>query len=398
MGGAQRPLGGERIDKIGDIVGYNGDGATLIDFQNPGIPNMVSEYGSVTADRPGTYAPGWGDLLKDDGWKGRPWRSGHAIWCGFDHGSIAGSALGKMGIVDYFRIPKRSFYWYRNEYGQVAPPVWPVEGTPVRLKLEATKRTGVLTDGTDDVLLTVTVLGAAGELLSNSPDVQLRVVSGPGEFPTGRSIQFEKESDIRILDGQAAIAFRSYYAGNTVIEATSPGLKPVRVEVGFVGASLYKKGVTPVVEKRPYVRFVRQAQAPVVQTFGCNNPTFASSQQPGKGAGLAADGNVNTYWQPTQSDKAPYWMLDTEKGLTLHRVSVRFPKAAVYRYVIEASDDKELWNVLMDKRNAVTPEQHIEILLANGEKTVTARFLRIRFLPESSAAVAEVEVNGVVRE
>ncbi len=60
VGGAQRPLGEERIDKIGDIAGYNGDGATQTDFQNPGIPNVVSEYGSTTADRPGEYGPGWG--------------------------------------------------------------------------------------------------------------------------------------------------------------------------------------------------------------------------------------------------------------------------------------------------------------------------------------------------
>ena len=70
VGGAQRPLGEERIDKIGDIVGYNGDGATQPDFLDPGIPNVVSEYGSTTADRPGEYDPGWGDLKKDDGWKG----------------------------------------------------------------------------------------------------------------------------------------------------------------------------------------------------------------------------------------------------------------------------------------------------------------------------------------
>ena len=41
IGGAQRPLGDERIDKIGDIGGYNGDGATQPDFQNPGIPNGI---------------------------------------------------------------------------------------------------------------------------------------------------------------------------------------------------------------------------------------------------------------------------------------------------------------------------------------------------------------------
>ena len=57
IGGAQRPLGVERIDKLGDIGGYNGDGATQPDFLNPGIPGVVSEYGSTTADRPGEYMP-----------------------------------------------------------------------------------------------------------------------------------------------------------------------------------------------------------------------------------------------------------------------------------------------------------------------------------------------------
>ena len=88
--------------------------------------------------------------------------------CGFDHGSIAGSRLGKMGIVDYFRIPKRSWYWYRNEYAEVAPPEWPQEGTPAKLKLEASETTGVQADGTDDVQLTVSVLDSDGRRLSNS--------------------------------------------------------------------------------------------------------------------------------------------------------------------------------------------------------------------------------------
>ena len=56
IGGCQR---GD-IDKCGDIAGYNGDGARLPEFQHPGIPSVVSEYGSTMADRPGNYAPGWG--------------------------------------------------------------------------------------------------------------------------------------------------------------------------------------------------------------------------------------------------------------------------------------------------------------------------------------------------
>ena len=41
---------------------------------------------------------------------------------------------GAMGIVDYFRLPKRAWYWYRNEYAHIPPPEWPVGGTPAALQ------------------------------------------------------------------------------------------------------------------------------------------------------------------------------------------------------------------------------------------------------------------------
>ena len=128
IGGCQR---GD-YDKVGDIAGYNGDGARL--FMNPGIPSVVTEYGSTVADRPGDYAPGWGDLQQEQ----FPWRSGQALWCAFDHGSIAGH-FGSMGMIDYFRLPKRQWYWYRNEYKKIPPPEWPGAGTPAGLRLSADK-------------------------------------------------------------------------------------------------------------------------------------------------------------------------------------------------------------------------------------------------------------------
>ena len=97
--------------------------------------------------------------------------------------------------------------------------------------------------------LTVTVLDAQGKEISNSPEVTLKLVAGPGEFPTGTSITFKQDSDIRIQDGKAAIAFRSYYAGKTLIEASSPGLVPARVELVFEGAPQYVPNVTPQVRE-----------------------------------------------------------------------------------------------------------------------------------------------------
>ena len=179
------------------------------------------------------------------------------------------------------------------------------------MRLEADKTTGISADGTDDVQLTVTVLDAQGKEISNSPEVTLRLVDGPGEFPTGTSITFKQGSDIRMLDGKAAIAFRSYYAGKTLIEAVSPGLAPARVELLFEEAPQYVPNVTPQVKERPYVRYISANKERPLQTFGRNNPTFTGSQAEGHAAALAADGNVTTWWQAAKGDASPYWLLDT---------------------------------------------------------------------------------------
>lgn len=97
-----------------------------------------------------------------------------------------------MGIIDYFRIPKRAWYWYRNAYKGIAPPKWPEAGTPARIALTADQTNQIKTDGTDDVMLSVTILDADGKPVNNSPAVSLNIISGPGEFPTGTSILFEK--------------------------------------------------------------------------------------------------------------------------------------------------------------------------------------------------------------
>jgi hypothetical protein len=392
VGGSQRPLDSLRIDRLGDLAGYNGDGGTLSVFQNPGVPNIVSEYGSTTADRPGKYEPGWGDLARDSGRAKYAWRSGQAIWCGFDHGSIAGSALGKMGIVDYFRIPKRAYYWYRNEYAKVAPPQWPQPGTPAALRLEADK-TFAATDGTDDIKLLVTVLDAKGKPISNNPDVTLKILSGPGEFPTGPSISFSEKSDIRILDGQAAIELRSFWSGKCAVQATSPGLAPATVSLTFTGPYAYVKGVTPQSPVRPHTRFTRK-QTKVTQSFGRNNPTFASSALEAHPAGLAADGENNTWWQPAAGDHHPCWTLDTEKNLAVSGINISFPQSKAYRYVVQVSSDHQHWTTVADNSTNTKTEDKRQIQL-NG---VEGSIIRICFEDNSPAALAEVEVLGTVLE
>jgi beta-galactosidase len=256
IGGAQSKIGSTEPGTLGDIAGYNGDG---VGYDNPGVANMVSEYGStVNVSRPGSYDPGWGNLTVTNGMPAQPaWRSGVSKWCIFDYSSQMGGTYVSTGIVDNFRIPKRAYYWYRNANLNVPPPTWPVAGTPAGLKLTTSTTTLSAVDGTQDAWLYVTVVDASGRALSNNVPVTLTIKSGPGEFPTGPSITFTppgsgSASDIAIRDGQAAIEFRTYYSGTTVIEATSPNLTSSSVTITSQGSPAYVEGSTPKVPPRPY--------------------------------------------------------------------------------------------------------------------------------------------------
>jgi hypothetical protein len=393
IGGCQRG----QLDQLGDIAGYNGDGAKL--FIHPGIPNLVTEYSSVHANRPGGFGPEWGDLVRGPGdrtqpyfWR-YPWRSGEVLWCMFDHGSIAGDE-GRDGVVDYFRLPKREWYWYRNEYRHIPPPAWPVGGTPAALKISADKTTLSAADGTDDAQLIVTVVDSDGHALTNSPPVTLTVESGPGEFPTGPAITFAPDSDIAIRDGSAAMEFRSYYAGPTVIRATSPGLPDATLTLTTLGAPAFIPGQTPPAKPHPYVRFggsgLRSAAKPANTIFGLNNPVLASSEAADHAAYFANDGSDTTAWQPKAADANPWWQVDLERAVTMARVKLTFPAAGNYRYKIETSTDGQRWTLAMDESQSVSTDQiRTEIFT----KPVSGHLLRLTFAGPP-AALAEVEISG----
>lgn len=398
IGGCQR---GD-IDKLGDLAGYNGDGARL--FPNPGIPNLVTEYGSTIADRPGNYEPGWGDLPTTPGaeasrpgsWR-LPWRGGEAIWCAFDHGSIAGH-FGAMGMVDYFRLPKRQWYWYRNEYRHVPPPPWPSEGVPAGLHLTADKTVLASVDGTDDAQVIVTVVDKDGNALSNCPPVTLTIESGPGEFPTGPSITFSPESDIVIRDGKAAIEFRSYHAGKTLIRASSPGLRDATIEITSHGEPAFVAGETLPVKPRPYVRYTGIAAGGSLMSFGRANPTRASSEATGHAGRFANDGDPATFWQAADGDADAWLCVDLERIVNVSSVKLRFPMAGHWRYRIEISDDgKTNWRLVADQ----TQTNGTGDLRTDTAQDASARgrFLRVAITASPAnqpPALAEVEVAGTL--
>ena len=397
IGGVQRG----NIDKFGDVAGYNGDGARL--FPNPGIPNVVTEYGSTMTDRPGNYAPGWGDLPSTPGadrnvvgsWR-LPWRSGEVIWCGFDHGSLAGRRFGAMGLVDYFRLPKRQWYWYRNEYLHIPPPAWPSNGVPAALKLTADKTTIDAVDGTEDSQIIVTVVDKDGRPITNCPTVTLAIETGPGEFPTGPSITFAPDSDIAIRDGEAAIEFRSYYAGKTVIRATSPDLKDATIQIISRGEPKFIAGKTPSVKPRPYARFSATPTGGAILTLGMNNPTRASSEAPSHSARFANDGNPSTFWQASAGDTNAWVQVDLERIVTVSKTKLTFPSQGNWCYKIEISADGSTnWALLVDQTH--TSDNGADRTDVPRGNSISGRFVRVSVVEPpagQSAALAELEVSG----
>lgn len=394
IGGAQR----QGVDKLGKgaVAFYNGDGAS---FANPGVPSMVSEYSSRSTQRPGDFSPAWGEL--GDGW-GRPiWRGGQVIWCGFDHGTVGGEGLATMGLVDYFRLPKRQYFWYQEAYAKgnptPTPPQWPKKGTPAKLKIEAGKTTITSTDGTDDIQLIISVLDAANRRISNNVPIKLSIVSGPGEFPTGTSIRFiapssDEASDIFIRDGQAAIEFRSYYAGKTVIEATSPGLKKATFTITTQGSPVWVKGVTPKIKERPYSRYKenRQSTSANELLLAKNRPSSVSSALPGTNKVNANDDEAGTIWNPEASDTGKWWKLDLEAAYCLNRIQLEFPTADAYKYIIEVSSDDQNWTTVIDRSNN-SEKNKVRMEYGNWGRNV--RFVRIKFT-SALAGLAEVRIGG----
>ncbi len=398
IGGAQR---GE-IDKLGDIAGYNGDGAAL--FPDPGIPNVVSEHGSPMFDRPGPYEAPWGDLVNTPGaekgaeysWR-LPWRSGEAVWAGFDHGSIVGRRFGSMGVVDYSRLPKRSYYWFRNAYRGIAPPEWPEAGELAGLRLTSSSPVIERADGTDDVHLVVTVVDAQGRALSNSPPVTLSIESGPGELPTGRTIRFAPDSDIPIRDGQAAITIRSWQSGKSLIRASSPGLKDAVLTIETMGGPPFVPGVTQLAPERPYTE-AKRTHAEFMYfpdaVFGKDNPTGASSSAPGHTSRLVNDGDAASYWLAAKEDESPWVSVSPEKVLQFRKLEITFPQPGNYRFIAQVeNEDREWIDVADESASSDTAQKRVV-----ETKRVIGSRVRVKLMPPpgAPAGIAEISIIGAI--
>ena len=390
IGGCQR---GD-LDRCGDIAGYNGDGAKL--FLNPGIANVVSEYGSTMEDRPGTFAPGWGDLPhggpqdqpKPFTWR-YPWRSGEALWCAFDHASIAGRRFGGMGFCDYFRLPKRQWYWYRQDYLGIPAPAWPTPGTPAGLRLTADTAVVEPCDGTADAHLVVTVVDAAGTPISTNVPITLRIVSGPGELPTGPGIAFAPDSDIPVRDGQAAISFHSWQAGTTVLRASSPGLPDAGLTLTCRGGPAWDGQPAP---ERPYVRFTGQREGEAER--GRDNPTGSSGDAAGHSSRLANDGDRTTWWQADRPGSGTWWQVNLERFISVREIRLRLPPDLGDNIRIEIGDDGRGWKPWPGKRQELVSDAELTWRVTEPVRGLWLRVNFDRLQAPRTAALLEFTAVG----
>ena len=252
-------------------------------------------------------------------------------------------------------------------------------------------------DGTDDAQIIVTVRDKDGRALNNCPPVTLTIASGPGEFPTGPSITFAPDSDIAIRDGAAAMEFRSYYAGKTIIRATSPGLKDSTVEITSLAGPKFIAGTTPPVKPRPYARFTGTTTISLV-TLGRENPTRASSEAAGHSGRLANDGDPATFWQADAGDRNPWLRVDLERVITISKSRLEFPSEGNWRYKLEVSDDGEHdWKLLADQTtNSDTSKERSDVA---RNLSLRGRFLRVTVVSApvgQPPCLSELEVTGTL--
>lgn len=327
VGGVQR----EGFDVCGDIAGYNGDGAVL--FTNPPVPNMVSEYGSIAAYRPGKY-----ELYETEGSdKYYDWRAGRAVWCGFHHGSIAN--IGNLGICDLYRLPLRAYFCHRKRLRNIEPPKFPMNGKGQKLKITTDKNTA-LCDGTDDCMVIIRVYDKNDKRITGDYNITLEVTSGPAILPTGKKMTFTRQNQ-NSFDGACAIEVRSYFAGKSVLKASCFGLESDKTELEFTGGKEFcgENISYPVAQyERPQKAF--QKDINLIN----NRPVSVSSEKKESSYLCLTSDSKYKCWQPSQDDANPQIILDTENCYDNFQIKLSRGVFFKNEYSVFTSLDKENWS------------------------------------------------------
>lgn len=397
MGGTQ--VGGYDKVKNIDIAGYNGDGGGS-EYHDPGVPSMASEYSTHTGNRPEKFTTYYNNLELDENGDPMqyPWRSGVSLWCAFHHGSIMSRSYGDMGFIDYYRLPLQIWYYYRWMNTGVEEE-HSIAGTASKLSLEASDLE-ITNDGTKDTHIIVTVQDEDGNWVNDEPEVIFEVEEGPGIFPNGKSQTFVPGDSMR--DGKAAIEFRSYYVGTTVIKAyspTNPELGEARITITTTGNSTAKE---PDITKM-YGSFMSNGgmiENSVEEPSLIKYHNYNGSQTWASAGELTRrniqDGNPDTEWVADAPGNQWIYFEQEHGGINLYKAQVLF-KGKVYPYRIQYKSynlDEPEWITLKEyDKNTIADRPYEENI--GG---VYMRYFRVEFtgVPANEyARIAEVKLYGI---
>ena len=369
VGGAQR--GG--FDTLGDIAGYNGDGAVI--FHNPGFPNFVSEYGSYEeSTRPGSITPAGMEMDYQ-------WRSGKALWCAFHHGSILWN-MGYLGMIDYYRLPLNLWYWYRETLLGIKQPEPVKEGIAHALRVTA-DRTCIGTDGTEDAFIMVEIIDQAGSRIANTMEIVLEVVSGGAVFPTGKRFVFSPGKR-NFYEGLGAIELRSYYAGENRITAVAEGLAAVELIISAAGEELWENQRLTGLLPPPSVKGMPKRDKSF--NIGVSRPVFASSEQPGYAARNVTDQSSTRPWRATEKKQGEWIMVDLEGSKPVNRGEIFFEEVNSNPFEISISSNGADFEVI-----AVSKDRAVNSFLDISLGGKSLRYFRVQF-PEESAAIIKIKL------
>ncbi|MEG1963625.1 MAG: glycoside hydrolase family 2 TIM barrel-domain containing protein [Clostridia bacterium] len=370
IGGVQR--GG--LDILGDIAGYNGDGAVL--FKNPPKPNMVAEYGSIASFRPGKF-----DLYETAGSNDYfDWRAGRCIWCGFHHGSIAD--IGNLGIVDLYRLPLNAWFAYRQKLLGIAPPKMPISGEAHHIKLWADRQT-IKDDGTEDAMLIAQVYNANNERVNGHYKITFEVVSGGAILPTGKTMEFSEPLK-NCFNGACAMEVRGYFSGETTICASAEGLVSGSVTLQILGKTtaqnnniIYPKAV---VEKR----VSKNIEANLIE----NRPITVSSELVFGSSEVVTSNSKFKFWAPAQNDNAPSITLDLEHCYNAFNLIITKAKFTKASFTISTSLDKQNWVKITQNKTSIF-KQNKEVCVCEN-----ARYVKIEF-EQNNIKICKIKINQI---
>ncbi|KQR86381.1 glycoside hydrolase family 2 [Microbacterium sp. Leaf179] len=406
MGGVQRN-GFDELS-VSDIAGYNGDGG---DIENTRMPNIVAEYGSHTSDRPGSYDPHYDYVARSGDGQEFDLTTGSAgltIWAGFDHGTIGGAGLARMGMIDYNRLPKDQWYWFRankarwTDEAVVADPVavareQSVQGAATAMTLAPSKYSSdtITDDGRTDTQLVVTLRNGAGEWVNDTRAVTLTVTDGPGILPGGKSYTFSP--GLTMFDGKAAVAFRSAFAGTSTITASSDGLPDATFQVNTEAVAGSADDVEPADFGNASLWGGQQTSIAAPTQYGDVNkalsrPLTATSEQSGNGRALAADGNSATSWVAGATGAGQSIASFLEVAQYIYKVRLDFAGAAL-PYTLEVQGADKAWTTVASYTSATVGSRPAEESLDG----VYAESIRVSFPGLTSsqrATLAELQVFG----